>query len=727
MKLTIRNIIFLALHLPLASLAIASQPNSNQTTDVMDVYGNRYSQPLTIDKPGETLLSRQQIETEQPTNIAELFEDIPGVSIDGGARSGGEKISIWGFSDPSDIGLYVDGAPIGFEQYRYGTFFFDPYLIGEAEVIKGSHDYKSNGKFGGTIRIRTKTVDELLKPGRNFGARVHLGYNDNDARKHTGVSVFGQTDAGLYFLASGTWKDSNDIKIGGGEALEYSAYTQNNGLVKVGYQNADHLFEISHSMYKDEGRQPWAARRGAFANISNYNIKKYGSLEAAKYAYTVQNEYKDSTTSLQYAYDPVSPLVNLKVVAAHTNNERHWRRPDIAWEKMFVSIGSYGHESWASYKRDYVDINNEMEIGRHRITSGVQYEKNTRDTLAHNVSKLYVNKPAKNFGVFIPYYDPSGVQTSYSAYLADEIDVTARFRITPSIRYDHVQSKGKENPAPDYNDPAAGHDYSSVSHSGLSPRIQLDYDLTDSTLLNFSYAYQMKAPSVDDIYAVQYARAKASATARQLEAQRIHAYRASVINHLSGIAANDDVLTTEVTTFYNGVTNNVMNRTGVNLDRSSGAVQSWKVNLDGYKNYGVDFQAQYRLERLYLDASVSYIEGKHNGSLTDASGQDTYMYGIPPVSMKLGFGYEWIDGLITGYKARWYHSQEKVEDSIYFPAASEEYILQDIYLSWQPQAAKDLMLRATIKNLKDVDYKPYLSNGVSGPGREIRVSLTYDL
>ncbi|SON49808.1 TonB-dependent receptor [Vibrio tapetis] len=83
--------------------------------------------------------------------------------------------------------------------------------------------------------------------------------------------------------------------------------------------------------------------------------------------------------------------------------------------------------------------------------------------------------------------------------------------------------------------------------------------------------------------------------------------------------------------------------------------------------------------------------------------------------------------MITGYKARWYHSQEKVEDSIYFPAASEEYILQDIYLSWQPQAVKDLMLRATIKNLKDVDYKPYLSNGVSGPGREIRVSLTYDL
>lgn len=724
MNAIFRKALLLAVAFPTIS-AIAAQENSNSTTEVMDVYGTSYNRAIDVDKPGETVVSREKIEIEQPTNIAELFEDIPGVSFDGGARVGGERISIWGFSDASDLGVYVDGAPIGFEQYRYGTFFFDPYLIGEAKVTKGAHDYQAGGKFGGTIRIRTKTVDELLKAGRKMGARVHLGYNDNDDQKHVGATAFGKADNGLYFLVSGTWKDSNDIHVGGGEALEYSAYTQNNGLIKLGFETSDHELELSHTMYNDEGRQPWATRRGRFAEISDYNIKKYGSLEAAKYAYTVQNEYRDRTTSARYIYNPTSDLVNLKVVAAHTDNERHWRRPDIAWEKMFVSIGAYGHESWASYQRDYVDISNEMKIGRHTITSGVQYESNNRDTLVHNATKTY-NKPAKNYGIFIPYYDPSGTQTTYSAYLADLIDVTERFRVTPSIRYDYVTSKGKENPAPDYNDPAAGHDYSEVSHAGFSPRIELDYDLTDDTLLNFAYAYQMKAPSVDDIYAVQYARAKASATSRDLEAQRIHAYRATVINTLNGLFVGNDLLTTEVTGFYNDVTNNAMNRVGVNLDDNATEKQSWKVNLDGYKNYGVDVQTQYRVERFYADLSASFIEGKHNGSLTDASGEDQYMYGLPPMSVKAGLGFEWIDGLTTGYKLRWYDAQTKVEDSIYFAQESKQYTLQDIYVSWQPQQLKDLMLRATIKNLADRYYEPYLSNGVPGPGREVRLSATYD-
>ncbi|MCY9852527.1 TonB-dependent receptor domain-containing protein [Vibrio mediterranei] len=725
MNVTLRKAILLAFALPQVTFFAVAESSTNDDTEVMDVYGTGYTRPLTIDKPGETLVTQEKIEIEQPTNIAELFEDIPGVSFDGGARAGGERISIWGFSDPSDLGVYVDGAPIGFEQYRYGSFFFDPYLIGEAEVTKGAHDVQAGSKFGGTIRIRTKSVDELLKAGRKVGARIHLGYNDNDDQTHIGVTAFGKADNGIYALASGTWKDANDIRVGGGDSLEYSAYSQNNGLFKIGYENAVHLFEISHTFYSDEGRQPWATRRGAFTKISDYNIRKYGSLEAAKYAYTVQNEYKDKTTSARYSYNPSSPLVNLKITAAHSDNERHWRRPDVAWKKMFVSIGAYGHESWASYQRDYVDINNEMKIGRHTITAGLQYERNNRDTLVHNATKIY-NKPKKNYGIFIPYYDPSGTQTTYSAYLADKIEVTDRFRVTPSLRYDYVTSKGKENPAPDYNDPAAGHDYSKVSHAGFSPRIQLDYDLTDQTLLNFAYAYQMKAPSVDDIYAVQYARAKASATARELEAQRIHAYRASMINSLSGLFANKDMLSTEITGFYNDVTNNVMNRTGVNLDSDPNTLQSWKVNLDGYRNYGVDVQAQYRVAAFFADISASYIAGKHKGSLTDSSGEDQYMYGIPPMSVKLGLGYEWIKGLTTGYKLRWYDAQENVEDSIYFAQASEQYTLQDIYVSWQPQAHKDLMLRATVKNIADVYYEPYLSNGVPGPGREVRLSMTYD-
>ena len=45
----------------------------------------------------------------------------------------------------------------------------------------------------------------------------------------------------------------------------------------------------------------------------------------------------------------------------------------------------------------------------------------------------------------------------------------------------------------------------------------------------------MKAPTVDNLYSVQYARATATATARDLEVSRIHAYQASIINITDGL------------------------------------------------------------------------------------------------------------------------------------------------------------------------------------------------
>ncbi|GAL17591.1 hypothetical protein JCM19235_6144 [Vibrio maritimus] len=85
MNVIFRKALLLAVAFPTLS-AIAAQENSNSTTEVMDVYGTSYNRAIDVDKPGETVITREKIEIEQPTNIAELFEDIPGVSFDGGAR-----------------------------------------------------------------------------------------------------------------------------------------------------------------------------------------------------------------------------------------------------------------------------------------------------------------------------------------------------------------------------------------------------------------------------------------------------------------------------------------------------------------------------------------------------------------------------------------------------------------------------------------------------------------
>ncbi|ELE7134669.1 TonB-dependent receptor [Vibrio harveyi] len=708
----------------LNSLASYAAEGSDEELEVIGVH---YAKPITVAEPAQTTIDWSLIEEQQYSNFADMIDSVPGATLDGGARSGGERINIRGFDDPSDIAVFVDGAPIGFQQYRYGTFFFDPFLIGEAEIIKGAHDYRAlNGKFGGSIRIKTKSVDDLLDGDRNFGARVSTGYNNNGDENSYTLSLYGKNDAGFYFLANGSVKDSDDIQVGGGETLDYSGYEQENMLVKVGYENDDHEFEISHTRYKDEGRKPWANRRGKMPNISDYNIKKYGSLEKAKYAYTVDNKYTDNTTTLSYHYMPSNPYIDFNIKMARSENDRHWVRPDVAFEKMFVSVGSYGHESWLSYERDYVDVFNQAQIGDHALVTGLQYQKTDRDSLVFN--KSYAKKEAKNYGWYTPYYEPSGIQTIYAAYVADHYQATDRLTITPSLRYEYITSEGKGNAAPDYNDPAAGHDYSETSHKGFSPRLDIDFDATNNTRLNFSYAYALKAPTVDNIYSVQYARATATATARDLDVSRIHAYQASVINLTEGLVSGRDNLATEFTVFYNDVNDTIDIRTGANLDKNSTENQSWNTNLDGFKNYGFELISQYRISDFYTDFSASYVRGKNKGSLSDSTGSDDDHPDVPPLNINLGFGYEWLPGLRSGWEVRWYDAQTKTKaegNNLKVKSPSEQYTLQNAYVVWDVQQVKGLSVGAVVKNLTDRYYEAYLSNGVPSPGREVKLKLTY--
>lgn len=708
----------------LNSLASYAAEGSDEELEVIGVH---YAKPITVAEPAQTTIDWSLIEEQQYSNFADMIDSVPGATLDGGARSGGERINIRGFDDPSDIAVFVDGAPIGFQQYRYGTFFFDPFLIGEAEIIKGAHDYRAlNGKFGGSIRIKTKSVDDLLDGDRNFGARVSTGYNNNGDENSYTLSLYGKNDAGFYFLANGSVKDSDDIQVGGGETLDYSGYEQENMLVKVGYENDDHEFEISHTRYKDEGRKPWANRRGKMPNISDYNIKKYGSLEKAKYAYTVDNKYTDNTTTLSYHYMPSNPYIDFNIKMARSENDRHWVRPDVAFEKMFVSVGSYGHESWLSYERDYVDVFNQAQIGDHALVTGLQYQKTDRDSLVFN--KSYAKKEAKNYGWYTPYYEPSGIQTIYAAYVADHYQATDRLTITPSLRYEYITSEGKGNAAPDYNDPAAGHDYNETSHKGFSPRLDIDFDATNNTRLNFSYAYALKAPTVDNIYSVQYARATATATARDLDVSRIHAYQASVINLTEGLVSDRDNLATEFTVFYNDVNDTVDIRTGANLDKNSTENQSWNTNLDGFKNYGFELISQYRISDFYTDFSASYVRGKNKGSLSDSTGSDDDHPDVPPLNINLGFGYEWLPGLRSGWEVRWYDAQTKTKaegNNLKVKSPSEQYTLQNAYVVWDVQQVKGLSVGAVVKNLTDRYYEAYLSNGVPSPGREVKLKLTY--
>jgi hemoglobin/transferrin/lactoferrin receptor protein len=89
---------------------------------------------------GRSTLGPAEIERQQADNIPSLLQTLPGVSMGGSAKPGGQTLNIWGLGDAEDVPFTLDGATkSGFERYQQGTVFIEPELIKRIEVEKGPY------------------------------------------------------------------------------------------------------------------------------------------------------------------------------------------------------------------------------------------------------------------------------------------------------------------------------------------------------------------------------------------------------------------------------------------------------------------------------------------------------------------------------------------------------------------------------------------------------------
>lgn len=246
-------------------------------------------------------------------------------------------------------------------------------------------------------------------------------------------------------------------------------------------------------------------------------------------------------------------------------------------------------------------------------------------------------------------------------------------------------------------------------------------------MLSFAYAYSLMAPVVDEIYAVQYAKASITATSANVDLERVHAIKLGLSSHFSNSVLDDDSLMTQVTLFSNRGERDIAQRRGSNSDASL-ALQSNYTNLDGYQINGADFEAQYRYQDFFGDLAASWLEGSHQGSLRDSQGDDEYLANIAPANVRLDLGWTFFDDLTIAWQGSWYAQQDKVpsEDLFNSEIPSDNYFVQQIYAAYSPEnVIPGLTLRLAVKNLTNQAITPYLSDGIPAAGRDIRLSAAY--
>ena len=217
--------------------------------------------PSTVSVRDRTALDRNNINT-----IKQLVRDEPGVSVGGaGQRSGLTGYNIRGI-DGNRVLTQVDGVEIPASFY-YGPYantqrnYVDPEIIKRVEILRGpaSALYGSNA-IGGAVSYFTLDADDIIKDGRNSGARLKTGYSSADESWLNSATVAGRHEDfdALLHLSQRNGHETESYGNHGGTGLDRTAANPEdvrttNVLAKLGwnYNGSDRL-QLTYEKYKDD-------------------------------------------------------------------------------------------------------------------------------------------------------------------------------------------------------------------------------------------------------------------------------------------------------------------------------------------------------------------------------------------------------------------------------------------------------------------------------------------
>ncbi|OAM40066.1 TonB-dependent receptor [Eikenella sp. NML120348] len=715
----------------------AGKNSDSAVLPVIEIRGQRALSTLA----GQSRLTRENIDQQQADNVASLLDLLPGTSSSGSPRPGGQTLNIWGFGDNEDIKISIDGAAKNFERYRQGSVFIEPELLRQVTVDKGSFDVsRGNGGFGGAVKLESRDAREFLREGQNVGGLVKISHHTNDEQWQTSAAVFLQNNNqswdGLLYTSV---RRGHDIQQPDGERLAYSANNQQSFLIKSNYSPApEHHFTLSAMYGRHHAWEPFAAKRGELARPSERDIRLYG-LDGAWKRKLVYRRQDDQSYSLKYRYMPENPLFDLTMQLNHTKTVQDDARPENAGSGF---LGSMGNESHTAYQDTGLDISNISHFStgpmQHRLTLGLQTNRHVREVMMYDKSRR--NNANFNYGRFQPYYMPAGTQQQNSFYVQDEIRL-GNWTFTPALRYDHIHNQGEPNVARGYNTPSAGHDYRSKTYSSWSPFLGIAWQPNDNALLFANASRTWRAPVIDEQYEVQSATSSASATSRYLEPERLTSFRLGGVLRWQNLLREQDSLQLRTTLFHSRGKDEIFKNRGIfcreQLPNRPSSVCAKPIanyrNLPGYTIRGGEIEAYYESDHWFAGLTYSFMRGKRQGSPRNPwHDQDTWLADIPPRKATATLGVRLpVQGLTFGWKGEFIRRQDRSPTDGDPMAAywalpkSKGYALHGLFAAWQPPHHEQFTLRITVDNLFNRRYAPYLGEAVSGVGRNIKGSMSW--
>ncbi|MCG8534978.1 MAG: TonB-dependent receptor [Pseudomonadales bacterium] len=410
-------------------------------TNVTDSGADNVETVVIVGKATNTEVSSAELEAYQANDLSDIFRLTPSVSVGGGASGLAQKIYIRGLED-SMINVTVDGAPQTSTLFHHiGRVTIDPALLNEVEVQAGAGEATSGaGAIGGSIRFRTKDINDLLDSDSTSGWRLKASHFSNDGEQYS-ATVYGRLSDTWGILGYYNLNDLNNAQDGDGEELDGTAANQDLAFFKVSGEIGDnqHL-SLSYEKRNEEGE---------FARWPNWTPAEGAPLNEGK---------GDRETFVTNYLLTQNDMLNLEVTAYHTQSG--FERELFTWRS---DITSYGF-----------DVRNSSAFDIHRITYGIDFRDDEVKSGTFDGDSEY-----KEEGQVL------GLYAQVHSYITDALVFSYGLRWDD---YEFEQLIENED-----GDPLAATDSSKASFN-----VGFDYNITDELMFSLGYAEASRGKEVSD-------------------------------------------------------------------------------------------------------------------------------------------------------------------------------------------------------------------------------------
>lgn len=534
------------------------------------------------------------------------------------------------------------------------------------------------------LSVETKDPDDFLEPGDPLGAFISAtGRTANDQLGLLGV-LYGQ--AGIFDgLLAYDYTDSNDIELGDGSTLDFSALETDNLLIKMGFEpTAYQRIEVSYDAFDDTGE-------------TTLN----GEIEADDPSEVGDRDGERTTARIAHDLSPSLWWLDLHAVAYRTiTTIEEERLSDLRLERREVATNGID-----------LYITMRFDVGEHiknSLTYGVEFFRDENDGVTLRPGSSGPPNPADPTA--LPSFpDATGDQVGVN--LQNDIRLFDRLTLLPGLRYDSFDIESDEG---DVN----------RSDSESSFKLGASVDVTDFLPLFGSYGEDFNAPRAQDLFISglhfpgvfplfpggPIVPNNFFVTNPNLQPERTETYEDGVRLGFDDLLVDGDGLRFDVTYFHTDADNFIVR----DIDLLGGTTTLQ--NIDEAEIEGFETSLAYDNDRLFGGLSFSRIRG-------DNLVEDEPLVDMPADEWGLDVGWRFANPALTiGYRGTYAEEQNRVATD---ERPTDDYFVHDAYINWSGTSSRlagtEIGLR--VNNIFDEDYRRAGSE-LKEAGRDIRLTLS---